>query len=57
MRALLDEDIPDPRDIAIIGLMNSCGGMRALLEPDEYEAAESRIELFQWNGLDWTRHR
>ena len=50
MRALLDEDIPDPRDIAIIGLMNSCGGMRALLEPDEYEAAESRIELF--SGMD-----
>ena len=45
MRAVLTEEIPDPRDIAIIGLMHSCGGMRTLLDPDEYELAESRIEL------------
>ena len=50
MRALLDDEIPDPRDFAIIGLMNSCGGIRAMLEPEEYELAEERIELF--SGLD-----
>ena len=50
MRALLEDEIPDPRDIAIIGLMNSCGGMRALLEPEEYERAQSRIELV--GGMD-----
>lgn len=49
-RALLDDEIPDPRDFAIIGLMNSCDGMRALLEPEEYELAEKRIELF--SGMD-----
>ena len=45
MRTLLDDEIPDPRDIAIIGLMQSCGGIRAMLEPEEYEEAEERIEL------------
>ena len=45
MRTLLDDEIPDPRDIAIIGLMHSCGGIRAMLEPEEYEEAEERIEL------------
>lgn len=45
MRTLLDDEIPDPRDIAIIGLMHSCGGIRAMLEPEEYELAEERIEL------------
>ena len=45
MRTLLDDEIPDPRDIAIIGLMQSCGGIRAMLEPEEYELAEERIEL------------
>ena len=45
MRTLLDEEIPDPHDIAIIGLMHSCGGIRALLEPEEFEHAKERIEL------------
>ncbi len=46
MRALLDDEIPDPRDFAIIGLMNSCDGLRALLDPEEFEFAEKRIELY-----------
>lgn len=46
MRALFHDEIPDPSDLAIIGLMNSCGGMRAMLEPEEFELAEERIELF-----------
>ena len=45
MRTLLDDEIPDPRDIAIIGLMHSCGGIRAMMEPEEYEEAEERVEL------------
>lgn len=45
MRTLLDDEIPDPRDIAIIGLMHSCGGIRAILEAEEFEQAEDRIEL------------
>ena len=50
MRTLLDNEIPDPRDIVIIGLVNNCGGFRAMLEPEEYELAEERIELF--SGMD-----
>ena len=50
MRALFHDEIPDPRDLATIGLMNSCGGMHALLEPEEYELAEDRIKLF--SGMD-----
>ncbi len=45
MRTLLDDEIPDPRDIAIIGLMHSCGGIRAMMEPEDYELAEERVEL------------
>ena len=45
MRTLLDDEIPDPRDIAIIGLVHSCGGIRTLLSPDEYDLAEQRIDL------------
>ena len=46
MRSLFHDEIPDPRDLAIIGLMHSCGGLRVMLEPEEYELAEERIELF-----------
>ncbi len=45
MRTLLDDEIPHPRDIAIIGLVNYCGGFRAMMEPEEYEWAKNRIEL------------
>ncbi len=50
MRVLFSDEIPDPQDCAIIGLMSSCGGMRALLEPEEYELAAERIEIL--SGLD-----
>ena len=50
MRALFDDEIPDPRDIAVIGLLDSCDGIRALLEPGEYETARERVELF--SGMD-----
>ena len=49
-RTLLDDEIPDPREVAIIGLVNSCGGFQALLEPEEFELAKERIELF--SGMD-----
>ncbi|MCY4427266.1 MAG: cytochrome P450 [Halieaceae bacterium] len=50
MRTLLDNELPDPRDIVIIGLLNNCGGFRAMMEPEEYEQAEQRIELL--SGMD-----
>lgn len=50
IRVLFDDEIPDPRDMCIIGLVHNCGGFRAMLEPEEYEIAEKRIELFA--GMD-----
>ena len=50
MRTLLDDEIPDPREVAIIGLVNNCGGFQALMEPEDYELAKDRIELF--SGMD-----
>ena len=50
MRTLLDDEIPDPREAAIIGLVNYCGGFPVMMDPDEYELAKERIELF--SGLD-----
>lgn len=49
-RVLLTAEIPDPRDIAIVGLLNNCGGVQTLLEAEEYAEAESRIELL--SGMD-----
>ena len=49
-RVLLSHEIPDPRDIAIVGLLNNCGGVPTLLEPEELEVAEARIELL--SGMD-----
>ena len=45
-RTLLDKEFPDPRDIVIIGLVHYCNGFRAMMEPEEYEAAEEYIELY-----------
>ena len=49
-RAIFDGEIPEPRDVALIGLVNYCGGFRAMLEPEEYEEAEGLIEF--WSGMD-----
>lgn len=50
IRVLFEDEIPDPRDMCIIGLVHNCDGFRAMLEPEEYELAEERIELF--SGMD-----
>ena len=50
MRILFDNEIPHPRDVAIIGLVQACQGFKALLPPDEYEEVEERIKLVA--GLD-----
>ena len=44
-RTIVEDLLPHPRDIVIIGLMNACDGFRFLLDPEEYEAAEERIGL------------
>lgn len=50
MRTLFDNEIPDPHDVTVIGLVRACEGFRAMLTPEEYEAAEERIELI--SGMD-----
>lgn len=49
-RTLFDGEIPEPRDVAIIGLVHYCDGFRAMLEPDEYEEARELIEIY--SGID-----
>ena len=45
VETILGDEIPDPRDAIIIGLANSCGAFRFLLQPEDYEASRDRIEL------------
>ena len=41
---LLSDDIPDPRDVVIIGLADACGILRELLPKGDYEQARARID-------------
>ena len=41
---LFSDDIPDPRDIAIVALMDTCGIFPMMLE-DEYDYVKERIDL------------
>ena len=50
MRALFDNELPDPRDVTIVALVQACDGFKAMLGPDEYEEGEERIDLIA--GLD-----
>ena len=45
MRTLFDNEIPDPHDVTVIGLVRACQGFKAMLTPEEYEEAEARIDL------------
>ena len=44
-RALFDEEIPDPHDVTLIGLLMVCDGFPSMLDADEFELAEERIRL------------
>ncbi len=44
MSVLLSDEIPDPRDIVIIGLVDACGIFSELLSARELERARGRIE-------------
>ena len=44
-RALFDEEIPDPHDVTLIGLLLVCDGFRSMLDSDEFELAQERIQL------------
>lgn len=43
--AILNEDIPDPRDIILINLVAACDAWRPLLTDEEHEQSRERIEL------------
>ena len=45
MRVLFSDTVPDPRDIAMICLANSCGVFRAILASEEREQVRERIDL------------
>ena len=47
MRILFSDDIPDPRDIAIIALASGCGVFRAILSSEEREQVRDRIDLLK----------
>ena len=47
MRVLFSDDVPDPRDIAMIALANACGVFRTLLSSAEREQVRDRIDLLQ----------
>lgn len=45
-RVLLDEtEIPDPRDVMVIGLVRTCGGFAHLLEDSDLERIRERADL------------
>ena len=45
MRALFEENVPDPRDIVIVGLANACGVFERILSREERVQVAERIEL------------
>ena len=45
MRVLFENEIPDPHDAAIIGLVRACDGFKAILDYEEHEQVENRIEV------------
>ena len=45
MRLLFSEDVPDPRDIVIIGLASAAGVFRRILSREELIEAQPRIDL------------
>ena len=47
MRILFSDDVPDPRDIAIIALANACGVFRTILSSEERKQVQDRIDLLK----------
>ena len=45
MRILFSDDVPDPRDSALIALANGCGAFNTFLTPDERAQVRERVEL------------
>ena len=47
MRILFSDDVPEPRDIAIIALANACGVFRTILTSEERAQVRDRIDLLK----------
>ena len=47
MRVLFGDDIPDPRDIALITLADACGVFRTILSSEEREQVQDRVDLLK----------
>ena len=44
LNVVLNDDIPDPRDVILVGLMHTCDGFKMLLSEEDYEEKLERIE-------------
>ncbi|MCY3657636.1 MAG: GPP34 family phosphoprotein [Caldilineaceae bacterium] len=47
MRVLFGDDIPDPRDIALITLADACGVFHTILSSEEREQVQDRVDLLK----------
>ncbi len=45
-QTLFADEIPDPRDVILIGLANTCDALRYLMPIEDYEEVIERVELF-----------
>ena len=45
MNIILNDEIPDPRDVLLISLLNSCNFLKLLMTHEEYEEKRERIEV------------
>ncbi len=50
LNVVLNDDIPDPRDVILVGLMHTCDGFKNLLPEEDYEEKRERIETVA--GMD-----
>ena len=44
LNTILNDEIPDPRDAILIGLMHTCDGFKLLLSEEDYQESIERIE-------------
>ena len=50
LNVVLNNDIPDPRDVILVGLMHTCDGFKLLLSEEDYVEKLERIETVA--GMD-----
>ena len=50
LNVVLNNDIPDPRDVILVGLMHTCDGFKLLLSEEDYREKLERIETVA--GMD-----